>query len=40
MDICKKCEHYSPRQVRCKQCGCWLTQKIKFTNSKCPIERW
>jgi len=40
MSICKKCEYYSPRQVRCKQCGCWLTQKIKFTNSKCPIERW
>ena len=39
-DICKKCEHYSARQVRCKECGCWLVQKIKFTNSKCPIDRW
>ena len=40
MSICKKCEHYSARQVRCKECGCWLVQKIKFTSSKCPIERW
>ena len=40
MNICKKCEHYSARQVRCKECGCWLVQKIKFTNSKCPIDRW
>ena len=40
MEVCKKCEHYSARQVRCKECGCWLVQKIKFTNSKCPIDRW
>jgi len=40
MSICKKCEYYSARQVRCKQCGCWLVQKVKFTSSTCPIERW
>ena len=40
MNICKKCEHYSARQIRCKQCGCWLVQKVKFTSSTCPIEKW
>ena len=40
MSICKKCEYYSARQVRCKQCGCWLVQKVKFTSSTCPIEKW
>ena len=40
MNICKKCEYYSARQIRCKQCGCWLVQKVKFTSSTCPIEKW
>ena len=39
-DICKKCEHYSIRQKRCKQCGCWLEYKIKFSASECPIKKW
>ena len=40
MDICKKCEHYSMRQERCKQCGCWLVHKVKFKVSECPIKKW
>ena len=40
MDICKRCDYYSPRQSRCKQCGCFLSHKIKFAISKCPIEKW
>ena len=40
MDICKKCEHYSMRQERCKKCGCWLVHKIKFKVSECPIKKW
>lgn len=40
MDICKKCEHYSMRQERCKKCGCWLVHKVKFKVSECPIKKW
>ncbi len=40
LDICKRCDYFSPRQSRCKQCGCYLSHKIKFAISKCPIEKW
>jgi uncharacterized paraquat-inducible protein A len=40
LDICKKCEYYSVRQNRCKKCGCFLSHKVKFGASACPIEKW
>jgi hypothetical protein len=40
MDICKKCDYYSVRQNRCRQCGCYLGTKVKFGVSQCPIGKW
>ena len=40
MDIFKKCTHYSVRQNRCRQCGCYLGAKVKFGVSQCPIGKW
>ena len=40
MDICKKCEHFAYRQMRCKKCGCWMEHKVKFSASSCPDDRW
>ena len=40
MDICKECQYYSSKQNRCQQCGCWLVHKVKFSQSKCPINKW
>jgi len=40
LDICKKCEYYSPRQQRCKQCGCYMKHKVRFSASTCPIQKW
>ena len=40
LNVCKKCEYYSMRQNRCKQCGCYLTHKVKFEVSACPVGKW
>ena len=37
LDVCKKCDYYSVRQNRCRQCGCYLGTKVKFGASTCPI---
>ncbi len=40
LSLCKKCEYYSVRQNRCKQCGCYLSHKVKFSVSTCPVGKW
>ena len=40
LDVCKKCDYYSVRQNRCRQCGCYLGTKVKFGASACPIGKW
>ena len=40
LDVCKKCEYYSVRQNRCRQCGCHMGTKVKFGVSQCPIGKW
>jgi len=40
MNVCKKCDYYSVRQNRCRQCGCYLATKVKFGVSQCPIGKW
>ena len=39
-DICNKCEHFAYKQKRCRQCGCWMEHKIKFSASSCLVDRW
>ncbi len=39
-DICQVCEHFSKHNKRCRKCGCFLTYKIKFEVSECPIKKW
>ena len=40
LDVCKKCDYYSVRQNRCRQCGCYLGTKVKFGSAECPIGKW
>ena len=40
MNICKSCEYFSKDKIKCKKCGCALVQKVSFSVSKCPIEKW
>jgi hypothetical protein len=40
MEICKTCEYYDEEQVRCRHCGCYLGNKVKWALDGCPIEKW
>jgi hypothetical protein len=38
--ICQKCEWYDAAQHRCKNCGCYLAAKTRFSLESCPIGAW
>lgn len=40
LEICRACEYYDEKQVRCRKCGCFLTHKVKFTIDSCPLDKW
>ena len=40
MEICKTCEFYDEESNRCKECGCYLKQKVKIAGAWCPIFKW
>ena len=40
LEICKSCDWYDPEQIRCKECGCWLEQKARWSLDSCPIGKW
>jgi len=40
LKICATCEHFILKNKRCKQCGCYMESKAKFTIAKCPIQKW
>lgn len=38
ISICNGCEYYTMK--RCMHCGCFMENKVKFSISKCPIDKW
>jgi len=40
LEICKSCEYYDPEQLRCKHCGCFLENKVRWALDSCPIDKW
>ena len=38
--ICQGCEKYDLMQDRCRECGCFVRQKIAFGHEICPINKW
>lgn len=40
LDICKKCDWYDPEQNRCKECGCFLGEKARWSLDSCPVGKW
>jgi len=40
--ICRRCSYYDAKLVRCRECGCFLKQKVKFINQHCglPGAKW
>lgn len=38
--ICFSCEHLKQPKNRCGKCGCFISAKVVFEKSKCPIKKW
>jgi len=39
-DICKQCPSFIKDIDTCKECGCLMKDKVKSTNSVCPLNKW
>ncbi len=40
MDICIKCDKFSPTTSRCQQCGCFMKMKVYVKGLHCPLDKW
>lgn len=38
--ICNTCESFDIQSRRCRECGCFMDQKVSYTVSKCPLNKW
>lgn len=38
-EICKACPQLLPTG-NCKECGCFMSQKVKLPNASCPLHKW
>jgi len=39
-DICKQCDRFKKEIDTCLECGCIMKEKVKSTNSVCPLKKW
>lgn len=39
LEICKACPSLLPTG-NCKECGCFMSQKVKLPNASCPLHKW
>jgi hypothetical protein len=40
LTICNECEHLRKSVMQCNKCGCFMTAKVRFPSSSCPIGKW
>jgi hypothetical protein len=40
LKICSECSQFNSESKKCYLCGCFMQQKVKFTNSSCPVLKW
>lgn len=38
--ICKECPFFVSLTRQCLKCGCYMPEKVKLSNSFCPIGKW
>lgn len=39
-NICSTCEYFRSKINQCSQCGCIIFFKVKYIQSKCPVDKW
>ena len=40
IDICRDCNRFDPDHTRCRECGCFMPTKVKFSAARCPLKLW
>jgi hypothetical protein len=40
VEICHSCEHYRRSVKQCTICGCLVSLKITWANTRCPVDKW
>tara|TARA_B100000927_G_scaffold273501_1_gene251987 strand:+ start:911 stop:1156 length:246 start_codon:yes stop_codon:yes gene_type:complete len=40
IDICRDCNRFDPDHARCRECGCFMPTKVKFSAARCPLRLW
>lgn len=40
MEVCMLCPFVNELKNKCKKCGCNLTLKTAYKNSRCPVGKW
>jgi len=38
--ICKNCPSLRKKINQCKECGCFMIEKVKLPNAYCPLGKW
>jgi hypothetical protein len=40
LTICKECPELIQLTKTCKECGCFMTLKVKLARAACPLKKW
>lgn len=40
IDTCNSCNRFDSESRRCKECGCFMDQKVSYSASECPLNKW
>ena len=40
IDICRECNRFDESRHVCRECGCFLVNKVKFSAAHCPLNLW
>ena len=38
--ICDSCDMFDPISETCRNCGCFLPEKISWDSERCPLSKW
>lgn len=39
-ELCNECPSFNKESKRCRECGCFMEIKWRFTKAECPMNIW
>jgi hypothetical protein len=40
IELCKSCEKFTSLIKACKECGCFMPVKVRYSFFNCPLKKW